>query len=67
MDEANEPNLPRGYRLYEGQPDFVFLIRPDGSRAAVFSGLGASRRAIEEAARRDPRDQPLENGGNEGG
>lgn len=66
MDEANEPNLPRGYRLDEGQPDFVFLIRPDGSQVAVFSGLGASRVAIEEAARSDLRDQPPENEGDEG-
>lgn len=57
MSARNEPKLPRGYRLDEGDSDFVFLIRPDGSRAAVFSAMGASRGPIKEAAERDLRDR----------
>ena len=67
MNGKDEPRLPRGYRLAEGQPDFVFLIRPDGSQAAVFSGLGASAGSIEETAQRDLQERPPEEEGVEGG
>lgn len=66
MDERNGPELPPGYRLDEGQSDFVFLIRSDGSRAATFSALGVSRGTIEEAAEKDRRDRSLKNGEVEG-
>ncbi len=62
INERSGPELPWGYRLDEGQLDFVFLIRPDGSRAAVFSALGASKESIEDAAERDWRDRSLRNG-----
>lgn len=66
MNERSGPELPRGYRLDEGQLDFVFLIRPDGSRVSVFSALGASKGSIEEAAEKDLRDRSLRNGEVEG-
>lgn len=66
MNGKDEPRLPLGYRLDEGQPDFVFLIRPDGSRVAVFGGLGASRESIEGAAEKDLRHRPSRNGEGEG-
>ena len=66
MNERSGPELPRGYRIDEGQLDFVFVIRPDGSRAAVFSALGASKGSIEEAAEKDRRDRSPRNGEVEG-
>ncbi len=50
----NEPlRLPLGYDLDESDPDVVALRRPDGTTAAVFSAIGATPQAIEEAARED--------------
>ena len=45
--------LPRGYLLEECDADLLFLRRPDGSEAAVFSARGATREAIEAAAQAD--------------
>ncbi len=45
--------LPPGYSLDESDPDVVALRRPDGTTAAVFSAIGATPQAIEEAARED--------------
>jgi hypothetical protein len=45
--------LPPGYNLDESCPDIVALRRPDGTTAAVFSALGATREAIQQAARED--------------
>ena len=52
----DEPlRLPPAYSLDESDPDVVALRRPDGTTAAVFSALGATPQAIEEAAREDLR------------
>lgn len=47
-------SLPPGYNLEE-DPDVLILRRPDGSAAAYFSALGATREAIKEAAWEDHR------------
>ncbi len=51
---SEEPKrLPPGYSLDESDPDVVALRRPDGTTAVVFSAIGATPQAIEEAARED--------------
>ncbi len=42
--------LPLGYRIEQGDPDFIVLRGPDGSRVAVFSAVGAKPEHIRRAA-----------------
>jgi hypothetical protein len=42
-----------GYYLDESDPDIVVLRHQDGSYAAAFSAIGATREGIVEAARED--------------
>jgi hypothetical protein len=47
----DEPlRLPPGYGLDESDPDIVVLRRPDGTKVAVFSALGATFESIQQAA-----------------
>lgn len=48
-----EPQLPVGYRLELNVPDFLFLLRPDGSRVGVFHAWSWSKEAVEAAAEQD--------------
>jgi hypothetical protein len=50
---SEEPSLPPGYRLDRSDPDVWALRRPEGWVVAHFSAQGATREAIEEAARED--------------
>lgn len=45
--------LPSFYHIDESDPDIVVLRREDGAFVAAFSGLGATREGIVEAARED--------------
>lgn len=47
------PYIPPGYRLDESDPDILILRRKDGTAIAHFSPQGATREAIEQAARED--------------
>ncbi len=49
------PELPPGYRLDQSQADFVFLLRLDGSRVAVFNAWSTTAEHITQAAREDLR------------
>lgn len=53
--ETRKPKLPPGYGLDISDPDFVFLVRQDGSQVAVFNGWSASADHIELAAEEDLR------------
>ena len=49
-----EPLFPKfDYYLVESDPDVLVLRRQDGSFAAAFSGQGATREGIVEAAKED--------------
>ena len=48
-----EPRLPPGYRLDRSDPDLWALRRYEGWVVAYFSAWGATREAIEQAARED--------------
>ena len=52
-DLTKGPELPQGYRLDTSDPDFVFVLRQDGSRVAVFNAQSASAEHIQEAADED--------------
>jgi hypothetical protein len=51
MDEEMLPKF--NYYLDESDPDIVVLRRQDGSFAAAFSAMGATREGIVEAAKED--------------
>ncbi len=51
MSEASW--LPSGYWLDESDTDFVVLRRPDGSKVATFSAMGATIESIRETAAQD--------------
>ena len=48
-----KPQLPVGYRLEPNIPDFLVLLRPDGSRVGVFHAWSWSKEAVEAAAEED--------------
>ncbi|QIN84360.1 hypothetical protein GBA63_18225 [Rubrobacter tropicus] len=48
-----EPQLPVGYRLELNIPDFLYLLRPDGSRVGVFHAWSWTKEAVEAAAEQD--------------
>jgi hypothetical protein len=50
---SDELRLPPGYRLDRSDPDVWALRRPEGWVVAHFSAQGATREAIEQAARED--------------
>lgn len=54
----DDPGLPRGYRLDEVRPRFVFLNGSGGPRAAVSGGLVAAGGPLEEATEWDLLDRP---------
>lgn len=48
MEESRLPSLD--YYLDESDPDILILRRQDGAFVAAFSGIGATREGILEAA-----------------
>ncbi len=53
--EAGAAPLPRGYALDASDPDLLFLVRADGTKAAAFSATGATAEGVLEAAEEDAR------------
>ena len=51
MEESRLPSL--NYYLDESDPDMLILRRQDGAFVAAFSGIGATREGILEAAEED--------------
>jgi hypothetical protein len=54
-EQDKEERLPPGYRVDTTDAAIWTLRRPDGTVAGYFGACGASRRAVEKAARDDYR------------
>ena len=53
MTDRDEIRLPPGYRLDRSDSDVLALRNPEGWVVAYLSARGATREAIEQAARED--------------
>ena len=52
-EAMRETEFSKRYYLDESDPDIVILRREDGTFVAAFSGWGATKEGITEAARED--------------
>lgn len=50
-----KPQLPKGYRMELNVPDFLVLLRPDGSRVGVFHAWSWTEEAVKATAEEDVR------------